>query len=98
MPGVEPRQRPFLHRHRYSDRLSECGSLEGIQARIGPDPDDLSIPLDEDVVGGAVVAVPLVELAALRRGEGGHDAGGLWVADVVTMHAPAGGRGGGGIW
>src|SRR5712692_10795256 len=86
MPGVEPRQRPFLDRYRYGDRLAECGSLEGIQACIGSDPDDFSIPFDEHVVDGTVVAVPLVELAALRRDEVGDDPRFLRVADVVALH------------
>src|SRR6266849_5443693 len=87
MPGVEPGKRPPLDRHRPGDRLAERRSLEGIQARIGSDPDDLSIPLDEHVVDGAVVAVPLVELAALRRDEVRDDAWVLRVADVVALQA-----------
>src|SRR5438046_1329881 len=87
MSGIESRKRPFPDGYRCGDRLAESGGLEGIQARIGSDPDDLSIPLDEHVVKGAVVAVPLVELAALRRDEVRHDARVLRVANVVALQA-----------
>ena len=82
------RDRPALNFLRLEHRLAECRARQAIVARVGAEPDQVSVPLDEHGFGvAAAPAVVILHLPTARRQEPGHFAGLGGIGNIRDAHS-----------
>ena len=84
---VQFRQVPLGHRQQLQYGVPQLGARQQVKPRIGGCPDQLTIPLDEYIVGISRVASGFLKITTLRRDEVGRYKRILRIADVITLQA-----------
>src|ERR1700687_2573036 len=67
---IAVRDRPFLNFRRFGDRLAQCGAGQAVRPFVRPDPDQVSVELDKDILRRAAPpGIIVIDLALERRHE-----------------------------